>query len=555
MKEIVQDQVRQLDRKYYLTSGSDQDSLVLTDESRFDAFISECMLIKKNRDKEIKELRELRQARFSSESVKIEPRRITTTTAPVVTEIPNKPSTYWEGKIPVFRGTEKENIEEWILVVETMAENNDCPLESLVKKIVPFIKDNALRSYLNWKEETRYLTWESLKSNFYEIYNTLDSQYKLKLKLGSFKITSLNFEENIVKFSALSGRLANKLELEKICYFLKSIPENARHNVSSKEPKRSYKARQARPIDYKNRNSVNTKYKGTYQYNEKIKSGNNNYQKNYSNSSNRYNNKSYRNNNETNKIVCYNCNKAGPTKKECRSKIVHKVNIIEEVGDGSTVRTIATRNVENVYVCSSGKILKVNGYLVDSLVKFSLDSGANRSVISLDTVKRLGLKINPSNIQIKIADNSINNVIGVSDKLKIKIGCNEIHLELLVIHLEDNEVLLGLDWFMETGAGIVPLKRSLTFPSDKIDLEFNDNDVQEDLYDEVAEIFVSEATDEQDIIEDDWPIADTSSCIRINAEHKLEEKEYKLFRQSLGYVSDLFAYSARDLKTCNKGKN
>ena len=93
----------------------------------------------------------------------------------------------------LFHSRDKENIDEWVLVVESLAENNGYSLNNLVRKVGPFLKDAALRSYLCWREESEVQSWESLKRNFYEIYNTLYSKYKLSLRIKSFKISKTIF--------------------------------------------------------------------------------------------------------------------------------------------------------------------------------------------------------------------------------------------------------------------------------------------------------------------------------------------------------------------------
>ncbi|CAF0725133.1 unnamed protein product [Brachionus calyciflorus] len=207
-------------------------------------------------------------------------------------------------------------------------------------------------------------------------------------------------------------------------------------------------------------------------------------------------------------------------------------------------------------MCSTGKILKVKGQLENYPIKYSLDSGASKSVISLRSVKKLKIKVLSSNIQIKIADNSIKKVIGETEPMLVSIGSRSCFLKFLIMDLDDNEVLLGLDWFLKTGAMISPIEKKLKFPGETLFLELNDDYFEEHSGDyEREELFISEVIDEEDIIDDDWPLEDNSPKINIYPEHQLSDKDYKLFRKSLSYVSDLFAYSINDLKSCNKGKH
>ncbi|RNA12566.1 hypothetical protein BpHYR1_015521, partial [Brachionus plicatilis] len=63
----------------------------------------------------------------------------------------------------------------------------------------------------------------------------------------------------------------------------------------------------------------------------------------------------------------------------------------------------------------------------------------------------------PSSSKIKTADNTISMVVGKTEKIKLDIQDHE-----------DNDGLLGLDWFMQTGASLNPSQKLIKFPSDII---------------------------------------------------------------------------------------
>ena len=67
-------------------------------------------------------------------------------------------------------------------------------------------------------------------------------------------------------------------------------------------------------------------------------------------------------------------------------------------------------------------------------------------------------------MQVKLADNSVKDILGNTDLLKIKIGSSETYLELIIIDLEDNEVLLGLDWFIATCVAMSSADMKIYFP-------------------------------------------------------------------------------------------
>ena len=99
-----------------------------------------------------------------------------------------------------------------------------------------------------------------------------------------------------------------------------------------------------------------------------------------------------------------------------------------------------------------------------------------------------------------------------------------------------------------------PLK--IYFPrlnNEVVKLEFDDKcpNSEDDCQDE--DVLISEVIDENDIMEEDWLINNKVPQISIQPENKLDENEYKLFKQVIAHICDLFAYNIDDLKVCNIG--
>ncbi|CAF0869461.1 unnamed protein product [Brachionus calyciflorus] len=153
----------------------------------------------------------------------------------------------------------------------------------------------------------------------------------------------------------------------------------------------------------------------------------------------------------------------GHVKANCRlKKTFHRVKVIEDIdrGEPETLRNITTRNIENVNLCSFCKIMKVIGTIKNNWVFYALDSGASRSVVAYKIVRKFNFKINPTNIQVKVLDNTINNAIGETDTQIICFVNSIIYQKFLIMDLDDNDVLLGLDWFLKSGATLTPVNKS-----------------------------------------------------------------------------------------------
>ena len=89
-------------------------------------------------------------------------------------------------------------------------------------------------------------------------------------------------------------------------------------------------------------------------------------------------------------------------------------------------------------------------------MKCGIDSGSTTSILSWKTACKYHFKINASSCKIKLADNTLELVKGISDRLLIEVKGQKAYLRFLIIDHADHDVLLGLDWFEITKAGIFP---------------------------------------------------------------------------------------------------
>ncbi|CAF1023560.1 unnamed protein product [Brachionus calyciflorus] len=194
--------------------------------------------------------------------------------------------------------------------------------------------------------------------------------------------------------------------------------------------------------------------------------------------------------------------------------------------------------MEYLYTCNSSDLLCVSGFVNGHSIKFDLDSGCTTSIISSKFVKKDGLNLNDSRIKIKTANKSISKVDGKTDSLKVDIEGHVCDLEFLVIDHEDNECLLGLDWFMRTGASLHPSIKSLKFPSeivllDTLEMENCNKVVTEILSDEV---FPIDTPEDFDMAEEDWPLESGLSKIEIKPVEELKGDDYRHFKEALDSI-------------------
>ena len=99
----------------------------------------------------------------------------------------------------------------------------------------------------------------------------------------------------------------------------------------------------------------------------------------------------------------------------------------------------------------------------------------------------------------KTADGKVTKVAGVTDPMMVEIYGYMCRLSFLVIDHE-GVALLGLDFFMSTGAVIYPMKVILKFPAQKIHIQGDDPFVEDEH--RADEVLLTEIVDVDDIAED-----------------------------------------------------
>ena len=126
-------------------------------------------------------------------------------------------------------------------------------------------------------------------------------------------------------------------------------------------------------------------------------------------------------------------------------------------------------------------------------------------MISEVTARHYGFVILPSDIRIKSANNAVTAVVGTTDLVTVDIQGHSCQLTLVVLDHDDHEVLLGLDWFMATGASLHPKSHTLQFPGTVVHLhspqQSDDNGTDED---DNCILSVSLADEDDIAVDVDW---------------------------------------------------
>jgi hypothetical protein len=236
------------------------------------------------------------------------------------------------------------------------------------------------------------------------------------------------------------------------------------------------------------------------------------------------------------KINCFKCKKTGHYSNTCK-EVVKKINILSIMGNYKTVDSLLT----------------VSGTVNGVKLSLALDSGATASVMAHRIARKFGFHIKKSNVRVKVANNKVVNVIGITRPVEIDVQGHKMVLEMYILEQDDIEVLLGLDFFMATGAGIFPKQGVLRFEDDIVNLE--QKHIWASNFDESEYVTMSDFStnaDEEDIEGvTDWYVDKKYVMEPVEV---LEPDQVKKFNNLKKYAVTCFAQELEDLGCCNFDK-
>ena len=188
-------------------------------------------------------------------------------------------------------------------------------------------------------------------------------------------------------------------------------------------------------------------------------------------------------------------------------------------------------------------------------LRCGLDTGATHSILSHRAALKHNINIIKSGKMFKTADGVIQSVIGTTRLLKVDIQGSYAEMAFIVIDHKDHDILLGLDWFDQTGVGFYPGKKILKFPNrpDRY-MDTAMSDLDDDQHERTVDLCLAEEPDEIDIDgEVSWEPSPSKSIIKPQA--KLTQPQMRIFENIAKRAEKSAAHSLADLGKCNVFKH
>ena len=481
-----------------------------------------------------------------------------------------------DSNTPIFGDKKLDTIDEWIFAVNNSMFAANIPEEIKLSVVTPYLRGLPLQLLKKYQQDNGVdADWYEFCAFLAEQFKPRDWQTKLRLQLRDLKQNE-SFESYLLKFQTIVNQIDDISETDQVLWFSEGLRPKARYEVKSKNAKTLDEAiiiastyencfgNNQVGVNYANK--VNNNYRKNYNYNRNTNTSFSDIKLRGNFNRNKPVNDRFKPNTSTitlksskdyvKTVRCFKCNRNGHYANKCDSKLssgfkqeykrpktVAMCDLVEEDEEVKQPRIIA--------MCerSNESILKIEGLINGAKANCALDIGAVESIVSKRWVDANNIVINSSDVQIKTATNEITTVIGETNELIVDVEGHTCKLSFLILDMNDHEVLLGLNWFNKTGAGVFPADNVLRFPGKVIHLnkDFNYSEL-----DESRDILLSEVADDEDIAgETDWMFSD----VKVTPEEKLDNDLLRRFGKLIKKYEDRLAKGIDDLGECSIGEH
>ena len=397
--------------------------------------------------------------------------------------------------------------------------------------------------------------------------DNLLSLFRLGVKPKTRVQLDLNQVTNINEAYILASKVENVLDLPSSNYIKSSKNfnfKNSKNNQNlqchyckmfghlAKNCNKKQEFRTQNHFRFSNNNKTNNNGNNNNSNNITTNNNHNNKSNNLNNDKNKNNNnRNNYNKNTNNKPKCRKCGKFGHYASHCHSQQVNNICADWEPDEEEvSANFIDTIEGEIFYFSNSNSTLKINGIVHYQNAEICIDCGATSSIMSSTFALKHKIFLNPSNIMIKLANSKTEFVKGKTNPLPVRLGTSNVNLEFIVIDHKDHDILLGLDWFKLTKAGIFPSTNIIIFPnSDKVN-KLENNDLR-DLYQiDDESIYQVDSLDDETVKfyeeESSWSFNE----VTIKPEIEFSEEDKPKLTFLIEASKTLFAKNAKELGTC-----
>ena len=433
--------------------------------------------------------------------------------------------------LPYFHGRPDNNIEEWIYTANRTLDLADYTDYEKVAVATNYLRDLAAQDYMLHEKMTGKETWVEFISYMRKKYTPANQGQIIREKLKNLKqITSV--KEYYVDFRKLVLQSTDMNDAEKLNSFIRGLKQSIRVHVNLQVPKTLEDAAEAATL-YETVNEEIATTSRTFMANAPKQR-----EVRQSNFNSPYKNE-----------ICCKCNRRGHIGEQCRTIKCDFCGYLGHTADKCFKNKAAQSHM--ALSDEDCNIITWNAIIYENEVEVALDSCAQTSIMSYKLARQLMIPINSSNNYIETSSGEKAKAYGKTDLISVEFEGIRAEVRFLITNLKSVNVLLGVDWFKQTGVILDPKNEAFILPKRIVSTNKRhmDNDEDNDL--QFSMNMLSLEDEEMDYI-DDYTCMDTTELDidkmvpRSNIKKENEEK----FKQIMVENKNIFAISADQLGCC-----
>ena len=120
----------------------------------------------------------------------------------------------------------------------------------------------------------------------------------------------------------------------------------------------------------------------------------------------------------------------------------------------------------------------IDGSVDGVQLKFAVDTGATVSLMASNIALSCDFVILKSNLQIKSVNGDYLQVLGRTKVIPVRVADSCVLMSFLIVEQCECDILLGLDWFNLTDAGVFPKRKKVIFPESLDGCDLDADNVQ-----------------------------------------------------------------------------
>ena len=458
-----------------------------------------------------------------------------------------------DANTPVFSNKPGERLDEWLFVLNNAFDVLNIADDQKLGLATTYVKGPVLQSLIRFKKEELNPTWEGFTKLLKTLYEPRNQEMQLRTLLRRIRQGDKadSFQRYLNKFQDIINQLPNMSLDEQYVAFVDGLSDTYKHEVMRNPSCKTLteairitsdydfcmnaNKKEGVSVNYINKLHESTSKKFTPHSSPRFNRTNRKWSgpRKESNNNNNFEKKFDSKKQDLSKVTCHKCKKMGHYANTCRANI-KRVNVAS---------VIKETNVDSLLTVAG----KINGVALS----LALDSGATACILSSKIAKRYKFNVIESDVRVKVADGEVVQIVGITEPVTIDVQGHSCTMEMYVMEHDDHDALLGLSWFMATGAGIFPGEGILRFHDEIVRLESNNSrDLAQDETIYMSE-FVNDA-DAEDIEGDiNWSLDGAQEMRPVEA---LDHDQKKKFEKLKNFVLPHFAKSLADLGSCDLNK-